>query len=218
MKRADRKKSDAQPELRLVPTSAEPADATSDESLMARYVKGDAAAFEVLVRRHADALLGFLVRMVRERTRAEDLFQETFLRVHTKADTFKPEQRFKAWLYAIAAHAAIDAMRKDARVPATFSFDAEDDDAQPLSATLHVELPHPSEKLSADERSARVRAAVETLPPRQRATVALAYFEGLTYPEVAAALGCTVGTVKTQVSRAMDALARILPQPDGGAR
>ena len=66
---------DTQPELRLVPASAEPADAASDESLMARHVKGDAAAFEVLVRRYADALLGFLVRMVRERTRAEDLFR-----------------------------------------------------------------------------------------------------------------------------------------------
>lgn len=217
MKRAARKSADAQPELRLSPASAEPQSDT-DEALFERHRGGDANAFEPLLRRHADALLGFLARMVRDRALAEDLFQETFLRVHTKSDTFKQGQRFKAWLYAIAAHAAIDAMRKSARLPDTFSFDAEDDDAQPLSATLHAETPHPSEKLSAEERRARVHAAVETLPPRQRATVALAYFEGLTYPEVAAALGCTVGTVKTQVSRAMDALAKILPQPEGGAR
>jgi RNA polymerase sigma factor (sigma-70 family) len=78
--------------------------------------------------------------------------------------------------------------------------------------------PHPSEKLSAEERGIRVRAAVENLPPRQRATVALAYFEGLSYPEVAGALGCSVGTVKTQVSRAMQTLARILPPPDFDGR
>lgn len=194
--------------------------AESDESLLARHRRGDAGAFETLVRRHASGLLGFLVRMTRDRSRAEDLFQETFLRVHTKADTFKPEQRFKAWLYAIAAHAAIDVRRRDARAPGFASFDAETDDRPALAEKLAAEMPHPAEKLSADERKNHVRAAVEQLPPRQRATVALAYFEGLTYPEVADALGCTVGTVKTQVSRAMQALARILPRPDpeGGPR
>jgi len=188
--------------------------AESDESLMVRHQHGEAGAFETLVRRHANGLLGLLVRMTRDRSRAEDLFQETFLRVHTKADTFKPEQRFKAWLYAIAAHAAIDAQRRDARAPDLFSFDAEHDNAPSLSDTLSVEMPHPAERLSAEERKDRVRAAVDNLPPRQRATVALAYFEGLTYPEVANALGCTVGTVKTQVSRAMQTLARILPRPE----
>lgn len=196
-------------------TIRESADDESDESLMARHRRGEAGAFEALMCRHANGLLGFLVRMMRDRPRAEDLFQETFLRVYTKADTFKPGQRFKAWLYAIASHAAIDALRRDARAPDLFSFDAETEDAAALSERLHVESPHPAEILSADERRIRVRAAVETLPPRQRATVALAYFEGLTYPEVADALGCTVGTVKTQVSRAMHTLARILPAPEG---
>lgn len=189
--------------------------AESDESLMARHRQGDADAFEALVRRHSGGLLGFLLHMTRDRGRAEDLFQETFLRVHKKADTFKLEQRFKAWLYAIAAHAAIDAQRRDARAPDMFSFDAEHDDAPSLAEKLPADIPHPSEKLSAEERKIRVRAAVENLPPRQRATVALAYFEGLTYPEVADALNCTVGTVKTQISRAMQSLARMLPAPEG---
>lgn len=198
------------------PTNRDSAATESDEGLMVRHCRGESGAFESLVRRHADGLLGFLVRMVRDRGRAEDLFQETFLRVHAKADTFKPEQRFKSWLYAIAAHAAIDAMRSSARDPATVSFDAENENGPSIAEKLHAESPHPSEKLTAEERRTRVRAAVETLPPRQRATVQLAYFEGLSYPEVAAALACTVGTVKTQVSRAMQTLARILPAPGGG--
>lgn len=187
--------------------------AESDESLLNRHLGGDAEAFAALVRRHADGVLGLLVRMVRDRARAEDLFQETFLRVHAKADTFKPEQRFKSWLYAIATHAAIDALRKASRDPATFSLDAENEQDQSLGDQLAAEQPHPVEQLTADERRQRIRAAVDTLPARQRATVQLAYFEGLTYPEVAAALECTVGTVKTQVSRAMKTLARLLPAP-----
>ncbi len=203
-------------ERRMNQANRESDVAESDESVMARLQKGDGDALEILVRRHANRLLGFLLRMTRDRGRAEDLFQETFLRVHTKVDTFKPDQRFKAWLYAIAAHAAIDAQRRDARAPDMFSFDAENDETPSLAEILPADTPHPAEKLSADERKVRVRAAVENLPPRQRATVALAYFEDLSYPEVAAALGCTVGTVKTQVSRAMATLARILPMPERG--
>ena len=155
--------------------------------------------------------------MTRDRGRAEDLFQETFLRVHAKAETFKPEQRFKSWLYAIAAHVAIDALRKSARDPATFSLDEENDQGMSLTEKLSANEPHPSTHLAAEERRQRVRSAVDTLPPRQRATLHLAYFEGLSYPEVAAALECTVGTVKTQVSRAMKTLARLLPAPSEDA-
>ena len=88
-------------------------------------------------------------------------------------------------------------------------------DAPALSDTLSAETPHPVERLCAEERKDRVRSAMDHLPPRQRATVALAYFEELSYAEVAKALGCTVGTVKTQVSRAMQTLARILPRTEG---
>ena len=192
--------------------------AESDEALLALHLKGRAGAFEALVRRHADGLLGYLVRMVADRGRAEDLFQETFVRVHRKAETFKTDQRFKTWLYAIATHAAIDDRRRTGRAPLMISLDgAPDEDAQPLAERLPDETPHPSEKLTADERRARIRAVLAELPPRQRATVHLAFIEGLPYPQVAQALGCSVGTVKTQVSRALATLARRLPHPEEDA-
>lgn len=189
------------------------ASGASDEALMARYQGGDAGALEALVRRHANPLLGFLVKMTNDRSRAEDLFQETFLRVHRKAASYDPQQRFKSWLYAIAAHAAIDAHRGDARAPATLSLDAAPEEGSSLAEQIAAETSHPSEALDREERGRRVRAAVGRLPERQRATLILAYFEGLPYAEVAAALGCSVGTVKTQVSRALQTLARILPDP-----
>ena len=68
------------------------------------------------------------------------------------------------------------------------------------------------------ERKRRVHAAVADLPPRQRATLVLAYFEGLSYPQVAEVMDCSVGTVKTQMSRALQTLARTLPEPETGGR
>lgn len=184
-------------------------ESEKDEVLMASYQQGDVSALESLVRRYADPLLGFLVRMTSNRAQAEDLFQETFLRVHLKAGTFKPSLRFKSWLYAIAAHLAIDARRKAARAPATLPLETE---TERLIDHLPDGKPSPADNAVLADRKAQVRGAVDALPPRQRATLVLAYFEGLTYPEVAAAMGCSVGTVKTQVSRALQTLSRLLPE------
>lgn len=186
------------------------AEERSDEELMDLHRQGDTCAFESLVRRYADPLLGFLVRTTNDRAAAEDLFQETFLRVHQKAGSFRPGARFKSWLYAIAAHLAVDRHRRQARAP-TRSLDAGEEER--LMDHLPDPAPGPAHAADTADQRARVRAAVNQLAPRQRATLELAYFEGLSYPEVAAALGCTVGTVKTQVSRALHILARSLPDP-----
>ena len=186
------------------------AEERSDEELMDLHRQGDTCAFEVLVRRYADPLLGFLVRTTSDRAAAEDLFQETFVRVHQKAATFRPGARFKSWLYAIAAHLAVDRHRRQARAP-TLSLDAGEEER--LMDHLPDPAPGPAQAADAADQRARVRAAVDHLSPRQRTTLELAYFQGLSYPEVAAAMGCTVGTVKTQVSRALHILARCLPDP-----
>ncbi len=183
----------------------------TDEVLMARYQQGDALALEALVRRYASPLLGHLVRMTRNREQAEDLVQETFLRVHQKAHTYRPDLRFRSWIYAIASHLAIDALRRSSREPGAVPLEAEEN---PMSQRIPDPQPLPSEQAALSDRKESVRRAVESLPPRQRATLLLAYFEGLSYPEVAAAMHCSVGTVKTQVSRAMQTLARRLPGGD----
>ena len=84
---------------------------STDKSLIDAHVKGDPKAFGELVRRYGDGLLGYLTRMSRNRHEAEDLFQETFKRVHEKAHTFRGGQ-FKSWLFRIATNAAIDGMRR----------------------------------------------------------------------------------------------------------
>jgi len=175
---------------------------TSDEALMTAYQQGDQTALAELVRRYADSLLGYLVRLCMQRQQAEDVFQETFLRVHRKSGSFRAGSRFKPWLYAIATNLAIDSLRRRSRW-----FVSLDEEEKPIVDPN----PTPSESAAQTDRQLQVRKALESLPPRQRATVVLTYFEGLSYPEAAQSLGCSVGTVKTQMSRALVTLERLLP-------
>jgi RNA polymerase sigma-70 factor (ECF subfamily) len=184
----------------------------TDESLLDAHLRGQEGAFHELVRRHGDSLLGYLFHMTGNRDQAEDLFQETFKRVHEKAHTFRGA-RFKGWLFAIATRAAIDQLRRRKRT-ATVSLDrdadCEDSDCLAAAAMADDGL-DPADEIVKREQKQQVRRAVESLPERQRATLILAYYQQLSYEEVARILGCSVGTVKTQMSRALGTLARRLP-------
>ena len=108
----------------------------TDKSLIDAHLQGDTTAFGELVRRHGDSLLGYLTRMTGSREQAEDLFQETFKRVHEKADTFRGS-RIKSWLFAIATNVAIDGMRKSRRlqvVSLNQKIDCDGENCQELSA------------------------------------------------------------------------------------
>jgi RNA polymerase sigma-70 factor, ECF subfamily len=189
---------------------------STDESLLNAHRQGDCGAFQELVRRHGDGLLGYLSHMTGNRDQAEDLFQETFKKVHEKADTFRGPA-FKSWLYTIATRAAIDHIRKRNRVTVV-PLDS-DEDCQgencPGPGTKADNTADPAVEIVEQERKQQVRRAVDTLPEKQRATLILAYYQQLSYQEVAQVLGCSVGTVKTQMSRALGTLARRLPDCRG---
>ena len=187
---------------------------STDKSLIEAHCKGDPKAFGELVRRYGDGLLGYLTRMSRNRHEAEDLFQETFKRVHEKAHTFRGSQ-FKSWLFTIATHVAIDGMRRRKRmrmVSLNQKLDCTDQDSEELSAVaLADDSQEPSQEAAKAEQIQQVRNAVMSLPSRQRATLVLAYYQQLSYPEVAKVLGCSLGTVKTQMFRALKTLGQKLP-------
>jgi RNA polymerase sigma-70 factor (ECF subfamily) len=184
----------------------------TDESLLNAHLRGDRSAFRELVRRYADSLLGYLFHMTGNRDQAEDLFQETFKRVHEKAGTFRGPH-FKGWLFAIATRTAIDHLRRRKR-QTVVSLDqgtgCEDGDC-PGTAVTTDKTSDPVIDIVKREQKQQVREAVETLPEKQKATLILAYYQQLSYQEVAQVLGCSVGTVKTQMSRALGTLARRLP-------
>jgi len=190
----------------------------SDDALIEAHRAGDPRAFEELVRRHGDRLLGFLLRLGRDRHEAEDQFQETFRRVHERADSYRGGGRFAGWLYAIAANVARDGVRRRQRAKKVLSLDGPAAQlagaADSAGAVLedHRAAP-PWRRIAQDEQRQQVRRALAELPERQRTTLVLAYYQGLSYAEVAGVLGCSIGTVKTQMYRAVRALAKRLPAP-----
>jgi len=190
--------------------------ASSDESLVAAHLAGDQAAFCELVRRYGDGVLGYLFHMTGNRSQAEDLFQETFKRVHEKAHTFRGG-RFKSWLFTIATRAAIDHRRRRRLMLVSLdqADDCDEENPSQADALADDNAADPANELVKEEQKQQVRQAIDMLPVKQRATLILAYYQQLSYQEVAEVMGCSIGTVKTQMSRALAALARKLPDSIG---
>ncbi|MEN6425803.1 MAG: sigma-70 family RNA polymerase sigma factor [Phycisphaerales bacterium] len=192
----------------------------SDENLIAAHLKGDPTAFRELVCRYGDGVLGYLCHMTGNRDQAEDLFQETFKRVHEKAHTFRGEG-FKSWLYTIATRVTIDGARRRKRrmvVSLDQERDCDEENGSQLAAVADENAANPAEELVRQEQKEQVRRAIESLPTGQRAALVLAYYQQLSYREVAQALGCSVGAVKTQMSRALATLAQRLPDSIGATK
>lgn len=180
----------------------------TDELLMEAYRNGEQSAFSALVRRYQGLLFGYLMRMVHNRETAEELFQETFLRVHEKASSYRSGARFRSWLFTIATRIAIDRLRRNKRRPEFQTLENEeqvrDGGGSPAEETARIELRQ------------TVQGAIDALPPKQRAVLILSYYQGHTYPEIAEIMSCSTGTIKTHMSRALKKLATRLPRPEGG--
>ena len=185
----------------------------TDESLIAAHCRGDQNAFGEIVHRYGDIVLGYLIKMTGDKEQAEDLFQETFKRVHEKSHTFKGAE-FKSWLFRIATNITYDGFRKKQRTESKClkaNFSTEDGD-DPVSMATADNTFNPSVATVKAEQVEQVRHAVESLPDKQKAALVLAYYQQLTYREVALALNCSIATVKTQMYRALKTLAQKLPE------
>ncbi len=190
----------------------------TDRNLIDAHCQGSKTAFAELVRRYGEGLFGYLIRMSGNRDQAEDLVQETFKRVHEKAHTFRGTQ-LKSWLFTIATRVAIDSLRKRKHirlVSLNQQADCSDEACEQLETLAVADNScEPSQEVVLTEQKEQVRQAIESLPARQRATLVLAYYQELSYREVAEVLGCSIGTVKAQMSRALRTLAQKLPDIAG---
>ncbi|MBN2310892.1 MAG: sigma-70 family RNA polymerase sigma factor [Candidatus Hydrogenedentes bacterium] len=184
----------------------------SDEELVARCRDGHRDAFNTLVTRYQPRLFSFIVRMVANRADAEDLFQETFLRVYRHLDRFRAGAPFRPWLYRIATNACRDHLRR-ARRRRTVSLDRESfaDGPAPIDRAAST-LPGPGERAREAELAERLAAAVAKLPVKQRAVFLMARYDGMPYGEIGRALGIPVGTVKSRMNKAVSALMRELEE------
>jgi RNA polymerase sigma-70 factor (ECF subfamily) len=190
----------------------------TDRNLIDAHCQGSKTAFTELVRRYGEGLFGYLIQMCGNRDQAEDLVQETFKRVYEKAHTFRGTQ-LKSWLFTIATRVAIDSLRKRKHlrlVSLNQQADCADETCEQLEMLAVADNScEPSQEVVLTEQKEQVRQAIESLPARQRATLVLAYYQELSYHEVAEVLGCSIGTVKTQMSRALRTLAQRLPDIAG---
>lgn len=180
----------------------------TDEELLSRYRdEGRPEDFNALVRRYERELYRYLVRYVGEKSLADDVFQNTFLQVHLKRGLYESGRPVRPWLYAIATHQAVDALRKAGRHP-TVSLDHRggsggESDPSALVDLLVSDTPGPLTNLQGEERKQWVRQAIEKLPETLRQTLILAYFQDLKYREIADILKIPVGTVKSRLHAAL---------------
>jgi RNA polymerase sigma-70 factor (ECF subfamily) len=177
----------------------------SDEELMARLQRGDEQALETLMHRHQAPLYGFLLRRVGEA--ADDVFQESWLRVVRARGRFDPNRRFSAWLYQIANNLCRDRYRRrDALRRAKDSFQIE-------QATLRE-----PDSTPATREPDRMRERVLALPERLREVLVLRYYQDLGEEEMAQVLGVPRGTIKSRLHAAVRALRESLEREDGEGR
>lgn len=184
-----------------------------DEELLDRLRQGQRDVFGALVRRYERELYGYLRRYLGDDDLADDVFQNTFVQVFLKIGQYEPGRPARPWLYAIATNQAIDALRRrnrriDQRTE-TASVTDEDGEPRPLFEVLVARDAAPPDQADHAETRERVRAAVDRLPDLLRQVILLAYFQGLKYSDVAAALDIPVGTVKSRLHAAVAKLAEI---------
>ena len=169
-----------------------------DDALMVRTAQGEEAAFGLLVLRWEADVRAFLVSMLGSIEEAEDLAQETFVKVHRQAGRYRAEGRFRSWLLRIAGNLARSRLRRR-KILRWVSFDAVRHDPPDWRLA-------PDEDLQARQRAAAVRAAVADLPDRQRQALVLHRYQGLKYKEIAETMGTTVPGVESLIQRALASL------------
>ena len=186
----------------------------TDEQLMLSFRGGDARAFEQLVARHRGPVFNFILRQTGHRARAEDLLQETWLKVVRGAQDWQPKARFTTWVYTIARNLCVDSARKES-YRKTESLDA------PLSAdgegrALGEQLPDHGIGPERGAHNQRVRplieAALRSLPDEQREVFVLREYSGIAFKEIAEVTGVPENTVKSRMRYALEGLRRKLSE------
>jgi len=204
--------------------TADPPEPDSDRALVARTVAGDSHAFELLVVKYQRRIQRLIGRMVRDVDLVEDIAQETFIRAYRALHQFRGDAQFYTWLYRIAVNTAKKALmelKRDPTVSEAAWRTSDDDDETSRPGNEPIDDETPETVLAAKEIGAMVNAAMEALPPDLREALILREIEGLTYEEIAEAMNCPIGTVRSRIFRAREAVSvRIRPllENQGGKR
>jgi len=177
----------------------------NDQQLVQRVQKGDRSAFDLLVLKYQHRVLKLVGRFVSNPTEAEDVAQDAFLKAYRALPSFRGESAFYTWLYRIAINTAKNSLVATRRRPVDFDLDLQDPEQFDRHARLK-EVDTPERVLLTDEIREVVQGAMEQLPEDLRTAIVLRELDGLSYEEIAEAMDCPVGTVRSRIFRAREAI------------
>ncbi len=181
----------------------------SDAELARQALAGSETAYRDLVARYATPAVNFVYRFVRDRSLAEDLAQEGFLRVYQRLGTYDPERKFSSWFFQVLRNITIDYLRVN-RLPTASLDELQDESGR--QAAVERDSVSPEQAAQQGELAVAMAAALARIRPEYRECVVLRYQEGLTHPEIAEILRLPSGTVKTYLHRARKELADLLAE------
>jgi RNA polymerase sigma-70 factor (ECF subfamily) len=176
-----------------------------DLELVKRVQRGDSAAFDLLVRKYQHRILALIGRYVHDWSECQDVAQETFMRAYRAIGSFRGDAQFYTWLHRIAVNTAKNHLVAHNRRPPTDDVDASDAEQYDSGARLR-DTDTPERELMRQQLEQAVMRAVQALPEELRTAISLREVEGLSYEEIAARMGCPIGTVRSRIFRAREAI------------
>lgn len=192
----------------------------ADEELLERFRTGNARAFEDLMRRHRTALYNFILRSVRQRETAEEILQDTWLRIIQGAGDFQRASKFSTWAYTVARNLCIDHARKASlrKHPSLDQGSRQGDDGPTLGETLTDSGPQPDRDAVGHELQTRLTDAIAALPADQKEVFLLREYSDLAFKEIATIVGAPENTVKSRMRYALERLQESLAEYEDYAR
>jgi len=179
--------------------------AATDQQLVARVQKGDTRAFDLLVLKYQHKIFGLVSRYVRDADEVQDVAQEAFIKAYKALPNFRGESAFYTWLYRIAINTAKNYLVSRSRRPPGTDVEIEDAEYHDNGGTLR-DIETPENVLFGAELKAVVERAISDLPEDLRTAIALREFDGLSYEDIADIMDCPVGTVRSRIFRAREAI------------
>lgn len=183
----------------------------SEQDLIKKAQEGNAEAFEQLIADYEKRILNYCFRMLGNLSDAEDAAQEVFVKVYRFIDSFNGQSSFSTWLYRIASNVCLDLLRKAKRQPKdTVSIHQENEEGESYSIAIEDTEPDPYERAQLSEAQRVLKEALNQLSDEHKQVVILRDIEGLSYEEIAEAMGIAPGTVKSRLNRARQVLKKLL--------
>ena len=180
-----------------------------DQELVKRVQRGDNAAFDLLVRKYQNRIVALVGRYVRDWSEAQDVAQDTFIRAYRAIGNFRGDAQFSTWLYRIAVNTAKNYLVMHNRRPPSEDIDISDAENFDIGMRLR-DTDTPESEFARQEVEQAVMSAVEALPDDLRIALNLREVEGLSYEEIAQRMNCPIGTVRSRIFRAREAIDTVL--------